>query len=81
MPQIREMDPAKNTVLPLLYLSKRETAGNPVFLIKLILAEMTEKKKINSTMRRRILGLFLIIISLMMKKILIWPSTISIFRI
>ena len=52
-----------------------------LFLIKQMLAEMTEKKNKNSTMRRRILGLFLTIISLMTKKILIWPSTVSIFRI
>ena len=30
MPQIREMVVAKMRVFPLLYLSKRETAGNPV---------------------------------------------------
>jgi hypothetical protein len=52
-----------------------------VFLIKLMLAEISEKKKKNSTMRRTIVGLFLMITSLMMKKILIWPSTVSIFRI
>jgi hypothetical protein len=52
-----------------------------LFLMKLMLTEISEKKKKNSTMRRKILGLFLMVISQMMKKILIWHSTASIFRI